>query len=303
MIPEKYWRAFAANVASMLDDVSIDDVFKSEIFANSIDGSPERLINDMNEAGIDKSVVFGVDWGLALGEPKISIEAFNKYIANACKNYPDRLIGFFTIDPRRKKAVDLFEKAIIKWDMKGLKLHPTTGYFLNGTEARDLFKKAEELSVPVISHLGYIISLKGYLARPHYFDEISSDFPELRISLAHMNYGEVDDLLNLMFCKANVFCDISAHGQILTLYSPADFYRQLKYFMNFSGVQDKTMFGSDWPMVTNIMSLKNWVNTIKDLRNDEISKILDNYGYENFFSSDIENILGRNAQRFLKDIV
>ncbi|MHA1310767.1 MAG: amidohydrolase family protein [Candidatus Helarchaeota archaeon] len=303
MFPDRYIDIFATHISHIVSGLSKEAVYQSEIMKKSFDGSPERLIKEMDEAHIDKAVVFGVDWGLALGEPKIPIEEYNKYIAKASQDYSDRLIGFFTIDPRRKNAIELFETAITKWEMRGLKIHPTTGYKLTDEKSRALFKKAIELEVPIVSHLGYITALKGYLAKPRYFDEITTDFPDLKISLAHLNYGEIEDLLNLMFCKTGVYCDFSSHGQILMMNSPPDFYRQLRFFMNFEGVKDRVMFGTDWPMTSNIMSLKDWVATIENLGNEKVSQILNVNGYKRFKKSEITKLLSKNAQNFLKNIL
>jgi predicted TIM-barrel fold metal-dependent hydrolase len=64
--------------------------------------SPEILIKDMDEAGIDKSILLTVDYGLApgLSKPKFSIEEYNKWVADAADQYPDRLIAFAGVDPR-----------------------------------------------------------------------------------------------------------------------------------------------------------------------------------------------------------
>ncbi|MHA1229930.1 MAG: amidohydrolase family protein [Candidatus Helarchaeota archaeon] len=299
MFPYKYIDLFAEHISKILPGITKEDVFKSDIMKRSFDGTPERLINEMDEAGIDKTVVFGVDWGLLLGEPKKSIEEYNKYIANAASEYSDRLIGFFTIDPRRKNAIDLFEKAISKWELKGLKLHPTTGYSINDLSTRRLIEKAIEFDIPVISHLGYIFGLKGHLASVSQFDDLTNDYPDLRLALAHLNYGSVDELLFFMFAKANVYCDFCAYGQIMLMNSPIDFYKNMRYFMNFEGIRDRIMFGSDWPMTSNIMSLKDWVKKIQDLGNDKLTNILENLGYKKFKKSEINKLLGKNAERFL----
>jgi hypothetical protein len=303
MFPKKYLEAFANHISKMLSGVSKKEVYDSEIMKKSFDGAPERLINEMDQAGIDKTVVFGVDWGLALGEPEVKINDYNKYIVKSCEKYPDRLIPFFTIDPRREKASQLLETAIKDWGMKGLKLHPSTGYDINGPKALEIFNKALELNIPIISHLGYLIGLKGRSAKPEFFDDISTDFPNLKISLAHLNYGSVDDLLSLMFSKTNIYCDFCAHGQILMMNSPPDLYKQLRYFMNFEGVKDRVMFGSDWPMTSNIMSLKDWVSTIRNLRSEKVSALLDNLGYKKFKNSEIKKLLGKNAEGFLNGIL
>ena len=301
MIPEQYWRSTAATIARIVPgSPSVEQILDSEIMQKGMDGSGERLITEMDEAGIDKTIVFGVDWGLPLGEPKVSIQDYNKFVASTAKDYPDKLIPFFTIDPRRSGAAELFEKALTTWEMRGLKLHPSTGYSPDGEKCYELFKIANQYKVPIITHSGYIIGLKGRTARPEYFDAPTTDFPNLKFSFAHLNFGNIDELVGMMFMKLNTYCDISAHGQILMMNSPPDFYRQLRFVMNHEGVNRRVMFGSDWPMTGNIMPLSKWVETIKNLSSPKITTLLENWGYRRFRAKEIKLILGKNAESFLK---
>lgn len=300
MLPEKYWLSVANMMAKIVPgSPSVEKILESEIMRKFMDGSCDRLIKEMDEANIDKAIVFGNDWGLLLGEAKISINDFNIFIADAAKDYPDKLIPFFTIDPRRPKAEELFETALTKWEMKGLKLHPTTGFHPDGEECYNLFEIANRYNVPIITHMGYIVGLKGRTARPEYFDSPTTDFPDLLFSFAHLNYGGIDDLVGMMFAKSNVYCDISAHGQILMMNSPTDFYRQLRFVMNHQGCSARVMLGSDWPSTTNIMTLSKWVETIQNLKNEKVSEILDKLGYNKFKNKEIDQILGKNATKFL----
>ncbi|NVM31444.1 MAG: amidohydrolase [Candidatus Helarchaeota archaeon] len=300
MIPDNYWQYFAAIIASNLPGSSIPDILNSEIMQQSIDAPAERLIAEMEVAGIDKTIVFGVDWGLALGEPKIRINEFNKMIADSAKEYPDKLIAFFTIDPRRPKAPELFETALTKGEMKGLKLHPTTGYYPDGEETYKLYKIADEYQVPVITHIGYAMALKGRTAKLDYFDAPTTDFPDLRISFAHFNFGNVEDLISMMFNKTSTYCDISAHGQVTMMNSPLDFYRQLRFFMNHGGEARRVMFGSDWPMTNVARPLAGWAETIQNLASPKVTTLLQNLGYKKFKNKEIQMILGKNAEQFLK---
>src|SRR5450759_3908894 len=59
----------------------------------------------------------------------VQIEEQNRMVAEASAKFPDRLVSFFSIDPRREGAVDLFSRAIEDWGMKGLKLHPASGFY------------------------------------------------------------------------------------------------------------------------------------------------------------------------------
>lgn len=299
MIPERYWRGVAAMIGRILKG-TFEQIMESDLMQNNMDGLPDRLIKEMEEAGIDKTVIFGVDWGLALGEPKIRIDGFNKFIADAAKDYSDKLIPFFTIDPRRPEAPEMFEEAITKGEMRGLKLHPTTGYLPDGEESYKLYEIADEYRVPVITHIGYTMGLKGRTAQLAYFDAPTTDFPNLKLSFAHFNNGDVDKLISMMFMKPFTYCDISAHGQIFMLSSPIDFYRQLRSMMNHEGVSGRVMFGSDWPITNNAMSLKRWVQTIQNLTNPKITEMLKKFGYRKFRTKEIKQILGLNAAKFLK---
>ncbi len=80
------------------------------------------IVKDMDEASVDKAVVSVCDFGLCpeIGEGAYTIEEQNKLYADVAAKYPDRLIAFFGIDPRRPGAHKLFEKAVKEWGMKGL---------------------------------------------------------------------------------------------------------------------------------------------------------------------------------------
>ncbi|MHA1378501.1 MAG: amidohydrolase family protein [Candidatus Helarchaeota archaeon] len=300
MIPEKFWRASAKMISQMFPgSPSIETILGSELMQKAMNGSPERLITEMNEAAIDKTIVFGNDWGLVLGEAKIPINGYNKYIADSAREYSDRLIAYFTIDPRRPKAAESFETALTKWEMQGLKLHPSTGFLPDDESCYKLYEVANQYQVPIITHSGYIVGLKGRTARPEYFDGPTTDFPDLRFSFAHLNAGSIDDLMSLMGAKINVYCDISGYGQTTITNSPPDFYRKLRFMMNEESCANRVMFGSDWPYLSVLMSLSKWVGLIKNLKEQKVTDILEKFGYHKFKSKEISQILGKNAQNFL----
>ena len=89
----------------------------------------EQLIADMDEAGVDKSVIMMGDYGLLLGDWVFTVWGENLIHAELMRKYPDRLIAYFGIDPRRPGAADLLEKGVKELGVKGLKLHPSVGYF------------------------------------------------------------------------------------------------------------------------------------------------------------------------------
>ena len=59
----------------------------------------KRMIQQMDNAGIDKSVLLIIDGGLGMGEAALSIEEIYELYFNVLKLYPERLLVFAGMDP------------------------------------------------------------------------------------------------------------------------------------------------------------------------------------------------------------
>ena len=53
-----------------------------------MDGTVERLIREMDEAGIDKTVILALDYEFAF-KGDVTFRDYNDYVANILKEYPD----------------------------------------------------------------------------------------------------------------------------------------------------------------------------------------------------------------------
>jgi uncharacterized protein len=105
--------------------------------------SPERIIENMNAAGVARSVVFPVTWN------KFS-ERSNQEIADAVKKYPDRLIGFARVNPSAADGIALLEKALALPGIRGIRLRPFQDrYSLSSPGVAKAFALAAERRVPV----------------------------------------------------------------------------------------------------------------------------------------------------------
>ena len=111
--PEGWWLAIAATYVHGLRSVGLQMNFE-EVRENMIpplwDPDGETLIAEMDEAGIDRTVILPMDFGLLFGEPKLSIEEQNRAFAYLQKRHPDRIVAFATVDPRRANAVALIDE-------------------------------------------------------------------------------------------------------------------------------------------------------------------------------------------------
>ena len=234
---------------------------KSERYLTN--ATAEKLVPMMDGAGIDKACVFSVDFGLLTGEPEVGIEEQNRQVAQAAEDFPGRLIPFFTIDPRRPQAVEMFSRAVKEWGMKGLKFHPTSGYYASDPVCYPLYEKCMEYGLPVLIHAGAINApLKTRYAMPIYVDDVAADFPELPIIIAHVGLGMWQEALHIAGMKPNIHFDISAWQMFFAFY-PKDFYRMLRRAINSVGPW-RVFYGSDSPMVDFIVPMERWVRAVRE---------------------------------------
>ena len=103
--------------------------------------SVDDFIKSMDEAGIDKAVVFS-----------FSEQIDNDYVIESVKRYPNRLFGFVTINPWSTTSEEDLEKAFSTDEIYGLKLHPVKhAYALDDHSLLDpLFKICEKHNKPIL---------------------------------------------------------------------------------------------------------------------------------------------------------
>ncbi len=258
----------------------------------SDDPRAENLLQEMEGAGIDTSILLPVDFGVAFPGQKVPVEEVNRLYAELARKHQGRLIAFAGIDPRRSNALDLFKKCVQDWGMKGLKLHPTAGFYPNQKEVYPLLEKASEWKLPVLIHSGsMMVPLRSKFSHPMHFDDLGTDFPDLPVIAAHsggiLGYQQ---MLSIMITKLNILSDISA-WQLLAVKNYSLFCRSLREFMDFAGCE-RIYFGSDSPSFRSIMSNTDWVQLLKDLPRVAPDGI-------NFKEEEMMAVLGGNAQKLL----
>ena len=64
-----------------------DREFTEKVVRPLIDPNADNIIAEMDQAGVDKSVTFGVDYGLLFGEAPIHMFDQNKLYADAAKRH------------------------------------------------------------------------------------------------------------------------------------------------------------------------------------------------------------------------
>jgi hypothetical protein len=226
------------------------------------DTTGEKLIAAMDAAGVDMSCVFAHDTGY-VRPIDVPLEEQNRLVAEAAAKHPDRLISFFSIDPRREGAVELFSRAIEDWGMKGLKLHPASGFYPYEEFCYPMYEKCLEYKVPLLIHTGsQPAPMKYRFTQPVYVDDVAADFPDLPIIMAHVAHQLWQEALLVASVKPNVYFDFSG-WQITYNDFPQEFYRMLRRTLDQVGPW-RVFFGTDGPYLNVLCPLDKWVNVIKE---------------------------------------
>jgi len=148
--------------------------------------SPDGLEEYLNEEGVKYAVVLAEDSPLTTGV------VTNSYVYNFCKDRK-RFIPFASINPvTTSNPEGSLEKCITEMGFRGLKLYPPYQHFFpNQQEIYPLYDKAVELGVPIMFHTGSSIYRNSKLkyGDPLHLDDVATDFPELRIVMAHSGRG------------------------------------------------------------------------------------------------------------------
>lgn len=217
--------------------------------------SVENLISQMNESGIEKSVIF------AMYAPVLY--ASNEFVAGLCQKNADRLIGFASVDIHDENCPEILEKAITELGLKGLKLHPPLqNFFPNERKVWPLYRKASELGIPVVFHVGttpFGSLVKLSQAWPVLIDEIANDFPSLKIILTHLGTLWHNESFMVVEKHPNLYIDTAAYPYEIKEILTENLIRRVG--------EHKFIFGTDFPMPYEgkLHSLKDFTGTLYQL--------------------------------------
>ena len=234
-------------------------------FNTDYDASVERLIESLEESKIDKAVILPI-------APFIS----NDFVANVCKEYPDKLIGFASVNPLEgMKAAEVLEKDVKKYNLKGLKLHPRLQDFdLKDPRLIPVFQKCAELKIPIVIDAFPGMNLSSNESIPLLIGKIASAVPEVNITIAHAGGYKILDTLFVAKSYKNIYLDIS--------YTPFYFQgssieKDIKFVIKKIGA-NRCIYGSDHPELelSNTFDLTVKLLKMYGLSEEEMNSILGN---------------------------
>jgi predicted TIM-barrel fold metal-dependent hydrolase len=160
--------------------------FKPEIKAKD-------FVKTMDQAGVDMAVVFCYASSLD-----------NDSIAKAMDEFPDRLIGLYTVNPWMDNAVDQL-KSGLEAGFKGLRLHAVRhGYAMNELRLLSpLLEVCQKSQVPVWAY-----GAAEVFSSPILFQDLAEAYKDVALIMGHMGYSyEATSAMGVAQRNKNVYLD------------------------------------------------------------------------------------------------
>jgi uncharacterized protein len=219
--------------------------------------SEAEVIQEFTEAGVESCLV-ALDLETTVATPACT----NDYVHAMWQRHPERIIQCWgTLDPfKGELAMREARKAVQQLGFVGFHFHPIMQHFaVNDRRFYPLFELIDELKAAVMIDVGTTgmgAGMPGGMgarirhAHPSAIDDLAADFPNLKILMAHPGWPWVDETTAVALHKGNVYWEMSG-------WAPKHFPASLKIDMR-ARLQDKVMFGSDYPSMPYARILKEW---------------------------------------------
>lgn len=207
------------------------------------------FITQLDAAGIDKAVLSAEDITCRAGGTIVS----NEEVKSLVDIYPDRLIGFASVDPYRENALEVLGKAFIELNLAGLKLSPAIQRFMpNDRMMKPIYEMCLRHNKPILFETGmtWVKNSPSKYSHPLLMEEVAIDYPELRMCLGHFGWPWVKETAMLILKYPNLYADTA----LLYFDSPKQFFQttfheQLGEHWIDRMLYDKVMFGSTYPRI------------------------------------------------------
>lgn len=265
---------------------------------NQYKADPNTLIEDLDDAEIDKAIIFVTDYSFTEAKMAISIEDYINFVIKSCDEYNDKFIGLVGVDPRHgEKALDLIKYGI-EQGLKGLVLTPTTGFYLNDKIVNPLYDLARELKIPVIIHDFELVPMPFSIKyiEPFTLDDVLMKYLDVKFVIAPIGMATGQTVMMITIRHiSHVYGEISGFStQFMVNKMPDMFLIQPLGMAKTLYGSENLLFGSNWPFFENVVNVKEWLQKIKSAK---LPLLMRPFGFPSLEDEDRENILGINAAK------
>lgn len=292
--PPKWFDYVARQWAHERSDRDWTDI-RDGIETGLADPGGQRLIEQMDQAGVDTSILLNVDWELGMeSRPGVSVGEVHARYGQLARASNGRLVAFAGVDPRRADALSLLEQACDGHGMAGLKLYPPVGFYPYDEIVNPLYEACAERGIPVVVHTGSTLGLlRPRFGNPLYLQDVQRRYPSLTLWIAHAGATWWwDEAVAVARAGIDTYLELSSWQQFAYDYEET-FVRRLGRTLSAVG-SEKLLFGSDHisgPRVRGTAGYLRWVDWFRCLPTTARK-----YGVQ-VTDDQVESMLGGNAGR------
>lgn len=258
------------------------------------------LVSWLKEAGVARAVCMGQDmsriWNTTFGEERVR---------EAITDFPDFFIGFASVEPLdaanrlHHEKLAYLDDALGKQGLRGVLFTPPYGqYYSNDKTIYPFYEVAQSHGAVVQYHhsaqMGPPVLCPTKYANPFLLNDVTVDFPELKIVVEHIGYPWSEHLFIMMANHPHMYTDLAMMYD--RPYKTAWSMVLAKEY----GVIDRVMYGSDF-VARNYdfigskpaEDFKRWMEFVRT----GINEICSESGWPTLSPEEIDGILGGNAAR------
>lgn len=233
----------------------------------------DALLDFLYQRDIDHVV------GLIYAHKPGAARELNRFMAQACRNYPGRLTGLGTVFPGEPDAAAIMEDAFAM-GLAGIKLHAHVQCFdMNGPEMAVVYEACAAAGRPLVMHVGKEPKSPAYPCDPYELcaaeklEPILKQYPDLRICVPHLGGDEFAAYARLIENYDNLWLDTA---MVITDYLP------MKGRLPLGEMRiDRILYGSDFPNIPYA-----WDRELKALEQEGLS------------ADELRQVLSANATAF-----
>ncbi len=205
-----------------------------------------QWVEELDRHGVEKTVLMA------------SVPGDEQSAADAVRAFPDRLSGYFMLNPLAPDAVERAEAALDKFGLRGVCLFPAMHRFsVQDDRLKPIYELASERpGVVVFVHMGVLtVGVRNKLGLPSKFDmsysnpidlhRVALEFPNVNFVIPHFGAGYFREVLMLGDLAANIYLDTSSSNS-WTKYQvpPLDLHAVFAQALAVYGA-NRLLFGSD----------------------------------------------------------
>jgi predicted TIM-barrel fold metal-dependent hydrolase len=210
-----------------------------------------------------------------------SIPGDEDALVKAIKAYPDRLSGFFTVDPNSNLLMQNAEKRLLEDKLKGIVLYPSLYHLsINDEWLHPLLSLAQETRAIVVAQFGkLLIRPREFAGLRTIIDEeftnpielipVAMKFPGIRFIIPNFGAGKFEEVLQVGEHCSSVYLDTAGSNSWMSANSPELTLKDVIAKVAKVYGPDRILFGSDsglMPRGYRYDILDNQLKLVQDMR-------------------------------------